>query len=137
MDLLKLKYKKHQKVPIKGLYKNRSAKSSQIVYGNVGLISLENGFVTFKHLESTRRVLSKRLKKLAKIWIRIDPKIPKTVKLGDKRMGKGKGEVISQIFKVHSGVVLFELEGVNSNLNVELLKKAKKKLPVRTKIVLL
>jgi len=137
MDLLKLKYIKHQKNPIKGLYKSRNNKNSKIVFGTIGLKSLENGYVSFKHLESTRRVLSRHLKKIAKIWIRINPKIPVTLKLGDKRMGKGKGDPVTEIFKVHVGMILFEIEGNNYQVIEELLKKAQKKLPVKTKVILI
>jgi ribosomal protein L16/L10AE len=50
-------------------------------------------------------------------------------------MGKGKGEVISRIFKVRCGMVLFEVEGNNSQAIVDLLKKAKKKIPVKMRVV--
>lgn len=135
MNMLKLKYNRYQKRPIKGLYRNRNNKNCQIVYGKFGLKSLENGFVSFKHLESARKVLSRRLKKIAKVWIRINPMVPVTAKVGDKRMGKGKGEVISRVFKVRSGMILFEIEGNNSQAIVDLLNKASKKIPVRMKVV--
>lgn len=136
MNMLKLKYSRYQRRPMKGLYRNRNNKSSKIVYGSFGLKSLENGFISFKHLESARKVLSRRLKKIAKVWIRINPTMPMTAKVGDKRMGKGKGEVISRIFKVRCGMILFEVEGTNSQAIVELLKKAGKKIPIQMRVVL-
>lgn len=136
MNMLKLKYNRYQKNPMRGLYRNRNNKNSKVVYGSFGLKSLENGFISFKHLESARKVLSRRLKKIARVWIRINPTLPATCKVGDKRMGKGKGEVISRIFKVRCGMVLFEVEGSNSQAIVELLKKAKKKIPVKMKVVI-
>ena len=135
MNMLKLKYNRYQKRPIKGLYRNRNNKSCKIVYGKFGLKSLENGFISFKHLESARKVLSRRLKKIAKVWIRINPMVPVTAKVGDKRMGKGKGEVISRVFKVRSGMVLFEVEGNNNQAIIDLLNKAGKKIPVKMKVV--
>lgn len=135
MNMLKLKYNRYQKRPIKGLYRNRNNKSCKIVYGKFGLKSLENGFISFKHLESARKVLSRRLKKIAKVWIRINPMVPVTAKVGDKRMGKGKGEVISRVFKVRSGMVLFEVEGNNNQAIIDLLNKASKKIPVKMKVV--
>ena len=133
--MLKLKYNRYQKRPMKGLYRNRNNKSSKIVYGKYGLKSLENGFISFKHLESARKVLSRRLKKIAKIWIRIKPIIPVTAKVGDKRMGKGKGDVITHIFKVRSGMVLFEVEGNNNRAILDLLNKSSKKIPVKMKVI--
>jgi large subunit ribosomal protein L16 len=67
MNMLKLKYNRYQKRPMRGLYRNRNNKNSKIVYGSFGLKSLENGFISFKHLESARKVLSRRLKKIAKV----------------------------------------------------------------------
>jgi large subunit ribosomal protein L16 len=122
---------------MKGLYRNRNNKNSKIVYGSFGLKSLENGLISIKHLESARKVLSRRLKKIAKIWIRIKPMVPITAKVGDKRMGKGKGEVISRVFKIRCGMILFEVEGTNSQTIVELLKKSGKKIPIKLKIVIL
>lgn len=135
MNMLKLKYSRYQKRPMKGLYRNRNNKSSKIVYGKYGLKSLENGFISFKHLESARKVLSRRLKKIAKVWIRINPTMPVTSKVGDKRMGKGKGEVISRIFKVRCGMVLFEVEGNNNQAIFDLLNKSSKKIPVKMKVI--
>lgn len=120
---------------MRGLFRNRNNKNSKIIYGSFGLKSLENGLVSFKHIESARRVLSKKLKKIAKIWIRINPQSSVTSKTGDRRMGKGKGDIISRIFKVRSGMVIFEIEGTSSKIIIDLLKKAKKKFPVKMKII--
>ena len=50
-------------------------------------------------------------------------------------MGKGKGDIISRIFKVRSGMIIFEVEGISSKIIIDLLKKAKKKFPVKMKII--
>ena len=65
--MLKKFYKKFQKNCIRGLFRNRNNKNSKIIYGSFGLKSLENGLINAKHLEATRRILSKNLKKIAKI----------------------------------------------------------------------
>lgn len=127
--------KKFQKKSIKGLFRNRNNKCTKVMFGSFGLRSLENGYITSKILESTRRILSKKLKKIAKIWIRIKPNIFITSKTGDRRMGKGKGTPLLKIFKVSCGMVLFEVEGLNSQIICELLKKAKKKLPLKMRLL--
>jgi large subunit ribosomal protein L16 len=133
--MLKKDLKKFHKNCIKGLFRNRNNKNSKIIYGSFGLKSLENGLINARHIEATRRILSRKLKKIAKIWIRIKPLQFVTSKAGDKRMGKGKGAPLIKIFKVRCGLVLFEIEGSNSKINLALLKKAKKKLPFKIKIV--
>ena len=61
--------------------------------------------------------------------------MPVTAKVGDKRMGKGKGDVIANVFKVRSGFILFEVEGHNKKTIIEVLSLAKKKLPIKMKVV--
>ena len=135
MDLLKLKYKKFQKNPIKKNIVSRNSKNSQLIRGTVALKSLENGLITLEQLESLRKVLSKKLKKNSKVWIKINPTLTKTLKLGDKRMGKGKGVPITKIFKVIKGTILVEVESFFLKTVVILLKKARKKIPIKLKVV--
>ena len=137
MDLLKLKYKKRQKKPMKGMYRNRNSNISKIIYGNFGIKCLENSLIEFKHLEATRKFLSKRLKKIAKIWIRINPKYPVSQKMGDKRMGKGKGIPVTFIFKVRAGSVLLEIEPnqfIETYRIINFINNAIKKLPMKAKV---
>lgn len=135
MDLLKLKYKRFHKNPIKKIISRRNSKNSQVIWGIVGLKSLENGLITLEQLESLRKVLSKKLKKNSKLWIRINPTMTKTLKLGDKRMGKGKGVPVTKIFKVIKGNVIVEIESFFFKTVISLLRRAKKKLPIKLKIV--
>jgi large subunit ribosomal protein L16 len=51
------------------------------------------------------------------------------------RMGKGKGQVKYWVAKVEKGNILFELNGQNLNLIYKSVKKAIKKLSLKTKIV--
>ena len=50
-------------------------------------------------------------------------------------MGKGKGDPVTKIFKVRCGTILFEVEGVNTKTILDLLNKAKKKLPIKMKTI--
>ena len=128
--------KKLQKKPYKKKKISINNKLKNSLCGTYYIKALENGNITFKQLEAMRKVLSKDLKKISKIWIRIKPKMPITLKLGDKRMGKGKGDILNNIFKVYAGSVLFEIEGFNKKKIIILLKVAKKKLPIKTKLLL-
>jgi len=126
--------KKTQKKPHKLIKINKNSNLSKSVCGTFYVKSLENCNLTSKQIESFRRTLIKDLKKTIKIWIRIKPNKGLTCKLGDKRMGKGKGEYSLSIFKVYVGTVLFEVEGHNVKLIDMCLKIAKKKLPIKSKI---
>ena len=52
-------------------------------------------------------------------------------------MGKGKGVPVLKIFKIRCGMLLFEIEGLKTKIIINLLKTAKKKLPIKTKVVLI
>ena len=109
-------------------------KSNTLKFGNVGLKSLESGFINARQIESARQAITRKLKRKGKIWIKIFPDQPITSKPTGVRMGKGKGQVSHWAAKVRGGTVLFEISGLNTNLVFAALKTGGAKLPVRTKI---
>lgn len=70
-----------------------------------------------------------------KIWIRIFPDKPVTFKGLEVGMGGGKGAVDHFVAVVKSGTILFEMDGVESDVARQALRLAAYKLPVKTKIV--
>jgi len=70
-----------------------NVKASRFKLGNIGLLALQTGRISAKHLESTRKFLRGILRKDAKTWISVFPQIPITKKPQEVRMGKGKGSV--------------------------------------------
>jgi large subunit ribosomal protein L16 len=70
-----------------------------------------------------------------KLWTRIFPDKPVTVKPAETRMGKGKGNPEYWVAVVKPGRVLFELEGVPLDVAQRALELASSKLPCRTKFV--
>ena len=51
-------------------------------------------------------------------------------------MGKGKGPVVSVVFEVKAGVILFEISRVlNSKILLDTLVLALQKLPIKAKII--
>ena len=127
----KTKYKKSFKGRIYGL----ETKANQLIFGSVGLKSLEIGRITSKQIEATRRVISRKLKRLGKVHIRIFPYTPISRKPIEVRMGKGKGAVDFWVAKVKPGQILFEIQGIKESLCISTFKSASQKLPVNTKIV--
>ena len=63
------------------------------------------------------------------------PDVPVSKKPIEVRMGKGKGSVELWVTRVKPGRVLFEIDGVNSELAREALTLAASKLPIRTRFV--
>ena len=127
----KVKYRKPQKGRMKGM----SVRGSHVAFGTFGLKALEPGWITSRQIEAARIVLSRSIKKVGKVWIRIFPDVPITKKPIEVRMGKGKGNVEYWVSKVQPGKVLYEMEGVSEDIAREAFRLAAAKLPVLTTFV--
>lgn len=129
-----LKYKKLRK----GTYQNKefNKKSSCLQFGDYGLQFLHKGHLTPSQIEATRRIIAKNIKGIGKLWINRKPNIPKTAKPLEFRMGKGKGAVSYWVLNIKAGLILFEVSFLGTKSpNLEFLKKAAKKLPIKCRIV--
>jgi large subunit ribosomal protein L16 len=122
------KYRKQHKMPTKGI----AIKGGTISFGSFALKSLEIGRITNRQLESARIAMTRYMKREGKVWIRIFPDKPITKKPQEVRMGKGKGPLDHWVAVVKPGKIMFEIDGVPSDIAVEALRLAAQKLPVMT-----
>jgi len=127
----KVKRRKVQKGRMKGM----SNRSNFVAYGTYGLKALESGWITSRQIESTRVSISRRVRKLGKMWIRIFPDKPITKKPAETRMGKGKGAPEYWVSVVKPGRILFEIDGMNLEEAKETFRACSHKLPIKTKLV--
>lgn len=104
-------------------------------FGEFAIKALEPAWLTNKQIEAARVALTRHIKRGGKVWIRIFPDKPVTVKPAETRMGKGKGAPDHWVAVVKPGRILFELEGVTPQLAREALDLASAKLPIKTKFV--
>ncbi|MGN7661847.1 MAG: 50S ribosomal protein L16 [Anaplasma sp.] len=123
----KTKYSKSFKGRVKGETKG----GSELAFGSCGLKALEPCRLTSKQIESARRSISRSLRRVGKVWIRVFCHIPVSKKPVDVRMGKGKGSTEMWVCRVQPGRILFEIGGVASELAREALRKAGSKLPIK------
>lgn len=127
--------KKQQKIPIKGYTFTENLKS--LKKGFFGIFSLNNGYLNKQQIEAFRRnIVRKSLRKL-KIFKKFQLNKPLTFKPIESRMGKGKGKYSHTISIIRKGQLIFEiLNAVYSrDFILEVLNSAKKKLPLKTKII--
>lgn len=106
-----------------------------IAFGSYGLKAMTYGRVTSNQIEAARKVAMHHAGKTGKVWIRIFPDHPFTQKPAEVKMGKGKGDPQGFIAQVKPGRIMFEIDGVESAVAAECMRKAGTKLPVRTKVV--
>ena len=127
----KVKYRKPQKGRMKGM----AIRGSHVSFGTFGLKALEPGWITSRQIEAARIVLSRSIKKVGKVWIRIFPHKAITKKPAETRMGKGKGSPEYWVAVIKPGRILYEIDGLSFEDAKEAFRKCSNKLPVKTKIV--
>ena len=106
-----------------------------LAFGSFGLKAETPARVKSNQIEASRKVISRTITKVGKMWIRIFPDRPYTQKGAQVPMGKGKGELQGYVFEVRPGRMLFEVDGVDEATAIKALTKAGAKLPVKTRIV--
>jgi len=112
-----------------------SVRGSHVAFGTFGLKALEPGWITSRQIEAARIVLSRSIKKVGKVWIRIFPHKAITKKPAETRMGKGKGSPEYWVAVVKPGRILFEIDGLNFEEAQEAFRKCANKLPLKAKMV--
>ena len=96
-----------------------ASRGNHVAFGTYGLKALEPGWITARQIEASRIVISRIVRKVGKMWIRIFPDKPITAKPAETRMGKGKGSFDHWVCVVKPGRILFEIEGVNKEFAEE------------------
>ena len=125
------KFRKLHKGRIRGFAKG----GSDLNFGTYGLKATTPARVTARQIEATRISISRRVRKVGKMWIRIFPDKPITKKPLETRMGKGKGSPEFWVANVRPGRILFEVEGISKELAQEAFRIAGNKLAIKTKLV--
>jgi large subunit ribosomal protein L16 len=127
----RVKYRKQQR----GRMRGSALRGGEISFGEFGLQALDPAWITNRQIEAARVALTRHIKRGGKVWIRIFPDKPVTLKPAETRMGKGKGNPEYWVAVVKPGRILFELEGVQEKVAREALKLAAAKLPIKTRFV--
>ena len=125
------KYRKAHKGRIHGLAKA----GFTLNFGTYGLKAIEPERLTARQIEAARRAITRAMKRTGRVWIRIFPDIPVSLKPAEVRMGSGKGAPEFWVVRVAPGRIMFEIDGVPADLAREALTLGAAKLPIRTRFV--
>jgi len=125
------KFRKQQRGRIRGI----STRGTRLSFGDYGLISEGNGWVTSRQIEAARKAITHFTQRGGRLWIRIFPDKPITKKPAETRMGGGKGDVFEFVAPVQRGRILFEMSGVTKDIAFSALRLASHKLPIATRII--
>jgi large subunit ribosomal protein L16 len=108
---------------------------TEVSFGDFGMQVLEPGWITARQIEAARVAISRQVKKLGKIYVRVFPDHPFTKKPAETRMGTGKGGVEGWVAVVRPGRVIFEVEGVSEDIARTAFTRAHHKLPIKTHMI--
>lgn len=127
----KTKYRKGHKGRIHGTAKG----GFSLNFGEFALKAVEPDRITARQIEAARRTITRHLRRVGRVWIRVFPDVPVSTKPAEVRMGKGKGTPEYWVCRVKPGRILFELSGVSQELAREAFQLAAAKLPIKTRFV--
>src|SRR5881227_1703614 len=125
------KYRKAHKGRIHGAAKG----GTTLNFGAFGLKAIDPGRITARQIEAARRTITRHIRRVGRVWIRIFPDVPVSAKPAEVRMGSGKGSPEFWVCRVAPGRIMFEIDGVPANLAREALTLGAAKLPIRTRFV--
>ncbi len=119
----------------KGRIHGNAKGGTDLNFGAYGLKALEPERITARQIEAARRAITRHIKRVGRVWIRIFPDVPVSSKPAEVRMGKGKGSPEFWVVRVKPGKIMFELDGVPQDLAREAFELAAAKLPIKTRFV--
>lgn len=125
------KFRKAHKGRIHGLAKG----ATSLDFGAFGLKAMAPERVTARQIEAARRAITRAMRRSGRVWIRIFPDVPVSIKPAEVRMGSGKGSPEFWVCRVKPGRILFELDGVPPAVAREALALGANKLPMKTRFV--
>ena len=91
--------------------------------------------MTSRHIEAARRAITRHMKRVGRVWIRVFPDVPVSVKPAEVRQGKGKGTPEFWVCRVKAGRIMFEIDGVTRDVAERAFELAAAKLPLKTRFV--
>ncbi|MEC4804669.1 MAG: 50S ribosomal protein L16 [Jaaginema sp. PMC 1079.18] len=125
------KFRKQQRGRMRGL----SHRGCNLNFGDFAIQATEPGWITSRQIEASRRAMTRYVRRGGKIWIRIFPDKPVTMRAAETRMGSGKGSPEFWVAVVKPGRIMFEMAGVSEEVAREAMRLAMQKLPIKTKFV--
>jgi len=125
------KHRKAHKGRVHGLAKG----GTTLNFGAFGMKAVDPGRITARQIEAARRTITRHIRRVGRVWIRIFPDVPVSSKPAEVRMGSGKGSPEFWIARVKPGRIMFEMAGVDEVTAKEAMTLAAHKLPIPTKFV--
>ncbi|AFZ52660.1 50S ribosomal protein L16 [Cyanobacterium aponinum UTEX 3222] len=119
----------------RGRMKGNAYRGNSINFGDFALQAIEPCWITSRQIEAARRAITRYVRRGGKLWIRVFPDKPVTMRPAETRMGSGKGNPEFWVAVVKPGRIMFEIAGIPEATAREAMRLAAQKLPIKTKFV--
>ncbi len=103
----RVKFRKQQRGRMRGV----ATRGNTIAFGQFALQAQECGWITSRQIEASRRAMTRYVKRGGKIWIRIFPDKPVTMRPAETPLGSGTGNPEFWVAVIKPGRVLFGISG--------------------------
>eukprot|EP00897_Mesotaenium_endlicherianum_P003168 jgi/Mesen1/287/ME1155895C09515 len=130
-DRLRTRFRKQHRGRLKGI----ATRGNRVCFGKFGLQALEPSWITSRQIEAGRRAMTRYARRGGKLWIRIFPDKPITMRPAETRMGSGKGAPEYWVAVVKPGRILYEMSGVSEPVARAAMRIAAYKMPIRTQFI--
>lgn len=115
--------------------KGISSRGNKITFGRFALQAIEPSWITSRQIEAGRRAITRYARRGGKLWIKIFPDKPITMRPAETRMGSGKGAPEYWVAVVKPGRILYEMSGVPEPVARAAMRIAAYKMPIKTKFI--
>jgi len=120
----------------RGRMKGKSCRGNHICFGRYALQALEPAWITARQIEAGRRAMTRYARRGGKIWVRIFPDKPVTLRPAETRMGSGKGSPEYWVSVVKPGRILYEMGGISETVARAAMEIASCKMPIQTQFII-
>ena len=127
----RVKYRKSQR----GRRRGKAQAGNTIAFGEYGLQAQERCWLTARQIEAARRAIVRYVRRGGKLWVRVFPDKPISLKPLETRQGGGKAATDHWVCVTKPGRMLFEIAGIKEDAAREAMRLASNKLPIPTRFV--
>ncbi|KAL2905766.1 50S ribosomal protein L16 chloroplastic [Bienertia sinuspersici] len=105
-------------------------------FGRYAPQALEPAWIMSRQIKEGRRAMTRNTRRGGKIWLRIFPDKPVTIRPAKTRMGSRKGFPEYWVVVVKPGRILYEISGVVETIARRAIAIATSKMPIRTQFII-
>lgn len=125
------KFRKQHRGRMKGV----SYRGNHICFDRFAFQALEPAWITSRQIEARRRTINRYARRGRKIWVRIFPEKPITMRPAETRMGSGKRSPEYWVSVIRPGRVPYEMVRVSETVARVVARIAAYKMHIRTQFV--